>query len=117
MSEAIRIGAGGLRALGKAYLCRRYAILFYTPLLTMVAVPLVAAFELSGGLVEFFLAASLLAGVMPVTTAVARGLATVEGVGGQLFLAVMVGQLFPLPRDTRPDDRGRRFGEESRRAN
>jgi hypothetical protein len=72
MSGAIGIRAAGLRALGKAYLCRRYAILFYTLLLTMVAVPLVAAFELSGALVEFFLAASLLAGVMPVTTAKGR---------------------------------------------
>jgi voltage-gated potassium channel len=72
MSEAFGIRAAGLRALGNAYLCRRYAILFYTLLLTMVAVPLVAAFELSGALVEFFLAASLLAGVMPVTTAKGR---------------------------------------------
>lgn len=72
MSQAIGIRAAGLRALGNAYLCRRYAILFYTLLLTMVAVPLVAAFELSGAFVEFFLAASLLAGVMPVTTAKGR---------------------------------------------
>src|SRR5207237_5712408 len=72
MSEAIRIRAGGLRALGNAYLCRRYAILFYTLLITMVAVPLVAAFELSGALIEFFLAASLLAGVIPVSTAKGR---------------------------------------------
>ena len=72
MSEAIRIRAGGLRALGNAYLCRRYAVLFYTLLLTLVAVPLVAAFELSGALIEFFLAASLLAGVMPASTAKGR---------------------------------------------
>ena len=72
MSEAIRIRVGGLRALGNAYLCRRYAVLFYTLLLTLVAVPLVAAFELSGALIEFFLAASLLAGVMPASTAKGR---------------------------------------------
>ena len=33
---------------GRAYLRRRYAILFYTLLLTMVAAPVVAAFELKG---------------------------------------------------------------------
>jgi voltage-gated potassium channel len=72
MSEAIRIRVGGLRALGNAYLCRRYAVLFYTLLLTLVAVPLVAALEVSGALIEFFLAASLLAGVMPASTAKGR---------------------------------------------
>ncbi len=52
--------------LGRAYLRRRYAILFYTLLLTIVAAPVVAAFELKGSLMEFFLAANLLAAVMPV---------------------------------------------------
>src|SRR5262249_3947046 len=63
---------GGLRALGKAYLSRRYTVLFYTLLLTLVAVPLVAAFDLPGALIEVFLAASLLAAVMPVSTAKGR---------------------------------------------
>jgi voltage-gated potassium channel Kch len=54
------------RALGRAYLRRRYAILFYTLLLTMVAAPLVAAFELSGAIIELLLAANLLAAVIPV---------------------------------------------------
>lgn len=80
MSEAIGIRAPGLRALGNAYLCRRYAILFYTLLLTMVAVPLVAAFELAGALIEFFLAASLLAAVMPVST----------GKGRRILLIIMI---------------------------
>jgi voltage-gated potassium channel len=80
MSEAIGIRAGGLRALGNAYLCRRYAILFHTLLLTMVAVPLVATFELSGALIEFFLAASLLAAVMPVST----------GKGRRILLTIMI---------------------------
>jgi len=66
MSDSAVVGTGGLRELRRAYLCRRYAILFYTLLLTMVAVPLVAAFELKGSLIEFFLAANLLAAVMPV---------------------------------------------------
>lgn len=64
--------ARGLRALGSSYLCRRYTILFYTLLLTMVAVPLFAAFELTGALIEYLLAASLLAAVMPVDTTRSR---------------------------------------------
>lgn len=68
MTEAIETAIGGLRALGSAYLCRRYAILFYTLLLTMVAAPVFAAFELKGALIELFLAASLLAAVLPVST-------------------------------------------------
>lgn len=53
----------GFRA---AYLQRRYAILFYTLLLTMVAAPIVSAFSLPGALIELFLAANLLMAVMPV---------------------------------------------------
>lgn len=64
--------ARGLRAFGSTYLCRRYTILFYTLLLTMVAVPLFAAFELTGALIEYLLAASLLAAVTPVDTARSR---------------------------------------------
>ena len=63
----------GLSAIGTAYFCRRYAILFYTLLLTMVAAPLLTAFERTGALIELFLAASLLAGVMPVSTTKGRG--------------------------------------------
>jgi hypothetical protein len=66
MSDSAVVGTGGLRELGRAYLRRRYAILFYTLLLTMVAAPVFAAFELKGSLIEFFLAANLLAAVMPV---------------------------------------------------
>jgi hypothetical protein len=72
MTEAPENKAGGLRAFGRGYLRRRYTSLFYVLLLTMVAVPLCAAFELTGALIEFFLAASLLAAVMPVGTARSR---------------------------------------------
>jgi len=72
MSEAVEDGVGGLRALGRTYLCRRYTILFYTLLITMVAVPLFAAFELTGALIECLLAASLLAAMVPVGTARSR---------------------------------------------
>lgn len=71
MSGLVRSGdgTGGFAGVGKAYLCRRYTILFYTLLLTMVAVPLVAALNLTGALIDYLLAASLLAAIMPVDTA------------------------------------------------
>jgi voltage-gated potassium channel len=65
MNDTGVVATGGLRALRRAYLRRRYAILFYTLLLTIVAVPLVAAFELKPSLIDFFLAANLLAAVIP----------------------------------------------------
>ncbi|WP_337288343.1 potassium channel family protein [Candidatus Methylomirabilis sp.] len=68
MSEVIKDRAGSLHALQSAYFLRRYAILFYMLLLTMVAAPIVAALELTGALMESFLAASLLAAVAPVGT-------------------------------------------------
>lgn len=66
MTAAIENSSGGLRALAGTYLCRRYTILFYVLLLTMVAVPLITTFGLTGALIELLLAASLLAAVMPV---------------------------------------------------
>ena len=66
MSHGAVLGTGVLREFWRAYLRRRYAILFYTLLLTMVAAPILAAFEFKGSLIEFFLAANLLAAVMPV---------------------------------------------------
>ena len=72
MSEAIHDRGGALRALGITYLRQRYALLFYTLLLTMVAAPVFAAFELTGALIEFLLAATLLAAVIPVGTARSR---------------------------------------------
>ena len=77
MSDTGVVATGGLRALRRAYLRRRYAILFYTLLLTMVALPLLAAFELTGALIEFFLAANLLAAVMPVGTGRSRRVALI----------------------------------------
>ena len=62
-------GTGGFAGLGKAYFCHRYTILFYTLLLTMVAVPLVVALKLTGPLIDYLLAASLLAAIVPVDTA------------------------------------------------
>jgi hypothetical protein len=68
MREAVENGVSPLRALGHRYLQRRYGILFYTLLLTMVALPLLAAFGLPGALIELLLAANLLAAVVPVST-------------------------------------------------
>jgi Ion channel len=67
MSDVNQDRPGGLRALGDVYLRRRYAILFYTLLLTMVAAPVLAAFEFKANLLEVFLAANLLAAVVPST--------------------------------------------------
>ena len=67
MNDASVVATGGRRVPGRVYLRRRYAILFYMLLLTMVAAPVFAAFELEGSLIEVFLGANLLAAVMPVS--------------------------------------------------
>ena len=69
MKDSAVIGTAGVRNLARAYLRQRYAFLFYTLLLTMVAAPGLAALGLSGWLIELFLAANLLAAVMPVGAA------------------------------------------------
>jgi len=56
-----------IRSIGQNYLSRRYAILFYALVFTLVASPVTAAIGLSGALIESFLAATLLAAVMPVS--------------------------------------------------
>ena len=73
------LSTGGLAALGNAYFRRRYAILFYSLLLTMVAAPLSGALGLQGGLVELFLAANLLAALISIDTQRTR----------RVFLAVL----------------------------
>ena len=67
MNDSDVVATGGLRVLRSAYVRRRYAILFYTLLLTLAAAPIVSALELKGTLIELFLAANLLAAVMPVS--------------------------------------------------
>ena len=71
---------GAVRSLGKTYLKHRYTILFYALVFTMLASPVIAAFGLSGALIESLLAVSLLAAVMPVTAGKIRS----------LLLAVMI---------------------------
>jgi hypothetical protein len=58
--------SGSLRGLGSAYLRRRYMILFYMLLLTLVTAPVFSALKLSGNLMEALLAFSLIAAIMPV---------------------------------------------------
>jgi voltage-gated potassium channel Kch len=72
MSKGTEDRPCGLRALGNAYLSRRYTILFYSLLITIVAGPVLSAFELRGILMELLLAANLLAAVMPVNAGRSR---------------------------------------------
>ncbi|HTS10357.1 MAG TPA: ion channel, partial [Candidatus Eisenbacteria bacterium] len=57
-----------MQDLGRAYLRRRYTILFYTLVLTMVASPVIAGIGWRGALIESLLAVNLLAAVMPFNT-------------------------------------------------
>ena len=68
MTEASNFGASRLGALRRIYSRRHYTVLFYTLLLTMAAVPLFGEFGWAGALLEWLLAAILLAGMMPVGT-------------------------------------------------
>lgn len=52
--------------LGYTYLRRRYTILFYTLLFTMVASPILISLKFSGIVIEWLLAATLLAAILPV---------------------------------------------------
>src|SRR5215469_7507843 len=72
MQQAARADAasgatGSLGGLVRAYLRRRYTILFYTLLLTLLSVPVLSALKLSGILLESLLAASLLTAILPVS--------------------------------------------------
>lgn len=57
---------GGLSEFGPAYLRNRYRVLFYTVLAVLVGVPILSALRFSGVLIEWLLATSLLAAIMPV---------------------------------------------------
>src|SRR5215469_11267446 len=57
---------GKLAALVRAYLLRRYAILFFALLFTFVFSPILSALKFSGVLVEWMLAGCLLAAILPV---------------------------------------------------
>jgi len=65
VSQLVSARGASRSALVNAYFGRRYAILFYTLLFTLVASPLVAALEWSGTLIDLFLGANLLAAALP----------------------------------------------------
>jgi hypothetical protein len=65
VSTVLSDRSGGQGAFAHAYFGQRYAILFYTLLLTLVASPLLATFEFSGTFIDLFLAANLLAAALP----------------------------------------------------
>jgi len=72
MTEAINFGARSLRALRRIYSRRHYTVLFYALLLTMATAPLYHEFGWTGAVLEWFLAATLLAGMLPVGTTRSR---------------------------------------------
>jgi len=57
--------ASSLGDFAEAYLRRRYSILFYTLLFTMVATPVLDTLKLSGALLNLLVAACLLAAIIP----------------------------------------------------
>jgi len=56
----------GLRKFALAYVDRRYSILFYILILTLLATPVLGALKFSGAFIESLLAACLLAAILPV---------------------------------------------------
>ena len=74
-----------MRSLGRWYLERRYAILFYALVFTIVASPVAASLGWIGNLVESLLAVSMLAAVMPAARGTVRSL--LLGVAAASWLA------------------------------
>lgn len=70
--DPLKGAIGALHDLGPAYLRRRYTILFYTLLFTMVASPILSAIGRRGALIDALLAANLLLAVMPLTSGISR---------------------------------------------
>src|SRR5215469_3255925 len=68
MANPAEVTKSGLQNSWRTYLRHRYSILFYSLLFTLVAVPTLNAFKSSGILIDFLLAANLLAAVMPVNS-------------------------------------------------
>ena len=72
MNEAIEDRAGGIGGFSRAYLQRRYMVLFYSLLLTMVTVPASGVLGIDSAFIDLFLAANLLIAVIPLGTKRAR---------------------------------------------
>src|SRR6266478_5243765 len=65
MNEAIEDRAGGIGGFSRAYIQRRYMVLFYSLLLTMVTVPASGVLGIDSAFIDLFLAANLLIAVVP----------------------------------------------------
>jgi voltage-gated potassium channel len=72
MIDQAKVGVGGLRDFGHAYMRHRYSVLFYSLLFTLVAVPTLNMFKSTGVLIDSLLAANLIAAVMPVDVGKSR---------------------------------------------
>jgi ion channel len=68
---ALAVG-GSLRDVSDAYIDRRYSILFYILLLTLLATPVLSTLKFSGAVIESLLATSLLAAILPVNAVRSR---------------------------------------------
>ena len=68
VTQVVTARADWIGRLGCVYFQRRYSVLFYSLLLTLVAAPLAAALNTDGRLIEFFMAANLLAAILPIAT-------------------------------------------------
>ena len=66
MNERLKKTGGRLQRLGRTYAAHRYAIVFYSVLLTLCAAPLLAAFHLDARLLLFFVAVNLLTAALGV---------------------------------------------------
>jgi len=66
MTDLGKAAIDSLQNFGRTYLRRRYSVLFYSLLFTLVAVPALNALQSSGILIDSLLAASLLLALMPV---------------------------------------------------
>jgi Ion channel len=88
MTWVVAVPMARLPRIGDAYVRHRYAFLFYTLLLTMIAVPVIEALQLRGSLVELFLAGNLLAAVIP--------LGSVRSRRGALAVTALIGLARPV---------------------
>lgn len=72
MKESVASGIHVVRDVGGAYFRRRYAILFFSLIITLVAAPVLGALGFSGALIDCLLAANLAIAVVPVEVGTRR---------------------------------------------
>ena len=93
MNESSVSETGTLAALGAAYFHRRYTLLFYSLLLTLAAGPVVASLGLDPNLIELFVAANLVAAVLPISSHRGRRLLLLGTVLAAVLLRLATGWL------------------------